>query len=332
MGFAKVTALIGDAHTYLQSPRDDPGFPLTLVKFGEDYRVVAAGPGAEQALGDRVLAIQQTPVARAAELLYQLFSQDENPTLAESYIAGGMTLGAELHGLNIITDRSQARYTFLDDAGKQFELQLRATSSAAPDQSQWKLVTDQTPLYRQHPGERFWCEFIAAARTLYCNVRAMRNLAEPEKKILQLIDVNHPDKVVLDLRQNSGGDFNEGLNHLVHPIRDLPSINRKGHLFVIIGPNTFSAAMANAAHFRAQTQAILVGRTIGEKPNSYQEPRQMTLPNSHLTVRYSTEFYKFVETGENIIRPDQEIPVSWDDYKQGRDPALEWILSFRQDR
>jgi len=31
---------------------------------------------------------------------------------------------------------------------------------------------------------------------------------------------------------------------------------------------TFSAAMNNAAQFRSRTEAILVGQTIGEKPNS----------------------------------------------------------------
>jgi hypothetical protein len=40
-------------------------------------------------------------------------------------------------------------------------------------------------------------------------------------------------------------------------------------------------------------------------------------------VRYSVKFYKFVETGENIIRPDQEIIPTWDDYRYGRDPVLE---------
>ena len=52
----------------------------------------------------------------------------------------------------------------------------------------------------------------------------------------------------------------------------------------------------------------------------------MTLPNSHLVVRYSTRYYKFVERGENAIRPDQEIIPSWEEFKSGRDPVLDWIL------
>jgi hypothetical protein len=116
---------------------------------------------------------------------------------------------------------------------------------------------------------------------------------------------------------------------MVHPHRDLTEINRKGHLFVLIGPFTFSAAMSNAAHFRRQTAAILVGKPIGEKPNSYQEVKEATLPNSHLTLRYSTKFYKFVDTAENVIRPDQEIDTSWPDFKAGRDPVLDWVVKYK---
>jgi hypothetical protein len=86
--------------------------------------------------------------------------------------------------------------------------------------------------------------------------------------------------------------------------------------------------MSNSAHFRYQTNAILVGQQIGEKPNSYQEAREMKLPNSHWTVRYSVKFYRFVETGENVIRPDQEIIPSWEDYRSGRDPVLQWALNY----
>ena len=93
---------------------------------------------------------------------------------------------------------------------------------------------------------------------------------------------------MIDLRQSPGGDYFEGLNHFIKPIAADQALNRKGHLFVLIGPLTFSAAMANAAQFRSLTHATLVGEMIGVKPNEYSEPRNMTLPNSKLTVRYST--------------------------------------------
>jgi hypothetical protein len=95
---------------------------------------------------------------------------------------------------------------------------------------------------------------------------------------------------------------------------------------VLIGPRTFSAAMANAAHFRKRTKAILGGQPVGEKPNSYQEAREMVLPNSRWIARYSVKFYRFVNGGENSLLPDQEVAESWADFEAGRDPVMEWVL------
>jgi len=54
----------------------------------------------------------------------------------------------------------------------------------------------------------------------------------------------------------------------------------------------------------------------------------MTLPNSHLTVRYSTRFYRFAPDEDNAIRPDHEIIATWADYKAGSDPVLAWVLKY----
>jgi hypothetical protein len=108
-------------------------------------------------------------------------------------------------------------------------------------------------------------------------------------------------------------------------------INRSGHLFVLVGPRTFSAAMANAAHFRKRTKAILMGQPIGEKPNSYQEAREMVLPNSGWVARNSVRFYRFVPREENLIRPDREIAETWSDFQAGRDPVMDCVLRIIAD-
>jgi hypothetical protein len=83
------------------------------------------------------------------------------------------------------------------------------------------------------------------------------------------------------------------------------------------------------AQFRQRTAVMLVGEPIGERPNSYQEAREMRLLNSQLLVRYSTQYYKFQDGGENIIRPDREVVIAWEDYKTGRDPGLQWALQYK---
>lgn len=40
--------------------------------------------------------------------------------------------------------------------------------------------------------------------------------------------------------------------------------------------------------------------------------------------------YKFVDdNAENIVRPDHEIHRTWDDFKRGFDPTLDWALKYR---
>ena len=106
-----------------------------------------------------------------------------------------------------------------------------------------------------------------------------------------------------------------------------PTRGSRAYLYVLIGAETFSAAMNNAAQLQDETNAILVGETIGEKPNSYQEPRQFRLPNSHLVVRASTLYYTFRKHGPNKVAPDKEIIPTWDNVRQGRDPVLDWVLA-----
>jgi len=282
--------------------------------------------GQEKALGARVLKIHQTPVARAVELLLALASRDENPPLAQSFAEAALTTGGTLHGLGIVPDRQTARYTLADDAAHEFTLDVHASEAGAA----MTLVRpyQKPPLYRENPESKFWCRYLPEAGTLYCNAREMRNLYSVAKEIPDLVAQHHPDKLAIDLRRNHGGDYTVGERYLVRPIRDLAAINRKGHLFVLVSAVTFSAAMINAAQFRDETNAILVGQTIGEKPSSYAEPRNMTLPNSHLTMRYSTRYYDFARGGENVIRPDREIIPTWSEYKEGRDPVLEWVFGY----
>jgi hypothetical protein len=123
-----------------------------------------------------------------------------------------------------------------------------------------------------------------------------------------------------------GGDFLEGRKHVIRPVKQRAALNQKGRLFVIVGRRTYSAALANAVDFRKDTNAILVGEPIGERPNSYSENDELTLPNSRLVVSYSTRYYKFVDEDVPAVLPDVRIDPSWPDWRAGRDPVMDWIL------
>jgi hypothetical protein len=324
VGLNQIATRIGDGHTYVEFPPDKAALPLALEQFGDDYRVVRVVPGLERALGARLVKVQGLPVGGARELLMSMTPAGETPELRQARVTRFLTLGIVLHGFGITPDRKEARLTLANDQGREFDLDVRALGLG--EKPEWVPVYAEPPPSKRRPGENFWYTYLPDSRAVYCCFRGYQQLDQHARGLLALVEQKRPDKLVIDLRDNGGGDYTVGLKHLIDPIRDLPAINAKGHLFVLVGPHTFSAAMANAAHFRSRTAAILVGQAIGERPNSYQEVRQMTLPNSRLVVRYSTRFYQFVETGENAIRPDQEVIPSWAEYQAGRDPVLEWVL------
>jgi hypothetical protein len=327
VGMARIANLIGDAHTYLRTPQDDANFPFDFRRIGDAYRVTSAVAGQERALGARVLRVENTPIEAALRRARELTPDDENEAYREALSPLRLTVGILLHGWGMTSDRNIAHYTLSDGDGE-FTVEVRAPSGNSPAPRAIDVPADP-PLFRQQPDEPFRIVWLAEQHAVYCNFRSYVDLGAHTKSLFALIRKEHPDKLVVDLRGNGGGDYFEGLKYLVEPIGKLGDLNRRGHLFVLIGPFTFSAAMANAAHFRQKTAAVLVGETIGEKPNSYQEPEEVALPNSHLALRYSTRYYEFLPGSDNAIHPDQEIVPTWEQRKAGRDPVLEWALAFR---
>ncbi|HXI87210.1 MAG TPA: hypothetical protein VNH64_07115, partial [Parvularculaceae bacterium] len=298
---------------------------IEIQQFGDDFRVTRVAPGYERALGARVILIGETPVAQAMREAMSLTPSDENMSLRKGLALNYLTVGAALHGLDIIPGRDVALYTLQSDDGRLLRTEL--PTSPTRDKTGWVRPFSQIRLSDQHPDDSLWCVNVADRAAVYCDFRAYDNLAARSTAMLELISQTTPDRLVIDLRDNGGGDYTVGERKLIDPIRGLAALNRRGHLFVLIGSQTFSAAMNNAAQFRLQTAATLVGETIGEKPNSYQEPRALTLPHSKLVVRYSTRWYAFMPSGPNVVEPDVPIAPSWADYAAGRDPALDYALS-----
>lgn len=327
--FVHLASAVGDGHTHFEAPEDSPRFPIEVRGFGEEYRVVGTGPEQRAALGARIVRVGQAPFTKVRRGLLELTPQDENPSLGPARIEPMLVSGLYLHGAGFLANRERGVYTLLDDQGKEFTIDLPAVPANKLSAKNRVYVFPRPPLYRTHAGESFWSTYFPDSRSVYCGFRGYDNLSIKAGEMLKLVSEHRPDKLIVDLRQNGGGDYFEGEKYVIEPIRRLAEINRAGHLFVLIGPTTFSAGMSNAAGFRQKTAALLVGEPIGEKPNSFQEAREMRLPNSRLIARYSTTYYEFQKSGPNEIRPDHRVDRTWEAYKAGRDPVLEWTLDYK---
>jgi len=126
------------------------------------------------------------------------------------------------------------------------------------------------------------------------------------------------------MRENRGGSSTI-LNPLIKEVKK-SSFNQPGNLYVIIGKDTFSSAILNAISLREETKANFIGEATGGEPNHYGEVKQFKLPNSQITIRYSTKYFHWLDEDVNTLQPDKMIEETFAAYRSGTDPVLEWIM------
>jgi len=324
VGMERITAMVGDAHTYVHLPDVFHRFPLSLYWFGSDLRVLRTTRPYKRVLGARLVAINGTPILSVRDKIREIFSQDETELLFLASSPELMMNAEVLDSLRIVPNLKRAVFSFMDDNDKRFDMTINP-GGMHPDLTVCNVTV---PTGFQSGHDPFAIRSIEDGKVIYATFKAYDNLEENAKKLFDLIDANPPDKLIIDMRQNSGGDFLIGRKYLIDEVKKRRVVNQKGRLFILVGRSTFSAAMSNAADFRNNCEAILVGEPIGERPNSFQERRLLILPNSNTVISYSTEYYSFAEKNVSAIVPDKQIDPSWESFKRGRDPAMEWILAY----
>lgn len=328
VGLIRIVALVGDGHTHLDLSRNSLRYPLELQWFGDELRVIAAQAPYHSAVGARVVAIGSTPARDLMERATQLVPRGENDGRTRFTATTQLTSPEVLHGLGVITDREKAPFALELVTGE------RATMTFSPARfgglTTWRMATgDKPPLYLQRLAEPWWTEFLAATQTVYFSFTGYPPEAEFQERaaaLARLLDESHARRLVIDLRRNQGGDLDQFRRLLLPIIKTRTAINRKDGLFVITGAGTFSAATVNALDLRNEANAVLVGSPTGMRPNHYGEHAEFRLPNSGFQVSYATHYYRFAADRDSAVVPDQNIEPSWPEFREGRDPVMEWIL------
>jgi hypothetical protein len=330
MEISRIAAMIGDGHTNLGWRGLFPSVPIRLFWFGNELRVVETVAAYRRALGARVVEIGGVSANEALRRDLPYISQGETPGFVLDVNAKQLTYPAHLHALGLARDANRAVYTFEDERGRRLTLNLRATAADAP--LTWLDAAERMPLSRSRSTTQpLWYRYLPEKRTLYLNFSGYprrRAFGQFSREFFDFFDRHAIDRVVVDMRQNGGGDLGRGREFVIAPLQQRPAFRARGKLFVIVGRQTFSAGMANAVEFRKTMNAIIVGEPTGQRPNSYSENRGFTLPNSHLGVSYSTEFHKLQDADTPGLIPDIVVEPDWASYERGRDTALERILAY----
>jgi hypothetical protein len=197
-----------------------------------------------------------------------------------------------------------------------------------------QIVQKPLPLYLKNRYTETWYEYEPNSKTMYFAFNNTRNNAksphsELYPKLFKEIDERDVEKFVVDLRWNGGGNTANGIP-LLYEIIKRDKINRRGKLFVIVGRQTFSAAI-NVANLLAQhTNAILVGEPPSDFPNFVGESNLVTMPYSQSRALISNLYWQYSSPQDYgiYVAPTVYAPPVFKLFRENRDPAMEAILAY----
>ena len=136
---------------------------------------------------------------------------------------------------------------------------------------------------------------------------------------------NGVERLIVDMRNNTGG-LATILDPWIKVIRS-SRFNQPGRLYVIVGRATFSAAMEASDFFRDETAAIFVGEPTGGMPRFVLRRGDFGLPYFGIRVSYSSGVENAKDTDPTLV-PDIQTGLTFEQYMNGDDPALDAILSI----
>ena len=339
VGMMKLVAMVRDGHTSLNPAQfvRNGIFPIRLYRFSDGMYVRAAAPAYADLVGAKVIRIGGLSIDEAMSAVTPVVAADNEMGVMEM---GPMLLALPevASALKITTDKQKLDLTIAKD-GKERLVSVRPEGTIhqlVAQPADWIDAAGKTkvPLYMARPDDWFWFEYLKDKQLVYVNQDAVQNkpdltLADFYKRVFDLVEANPVDKLVIDLRNNSGGNNTLNAPIIINLIRS--KVDKRGHLFVITGRQTFSAAQNFVNQLEKWTEPIFIGEPTSDHVNMYGDNRPFALPNSGFVVRASTLWWQDLDPRDDRkwTAPEIAVDLSFDDYRLGRDPMLQAVLDYK---
>jgi tetratricopeptide (TPR) repeat protein len=349
IGLMRLARRMGDGHTLIRpasiqlSERmladrgvaDRRVAPIELYLFTEGLFITAAAPKYADIVGARVTLIGDHPVEEVMETLDQVISQD-NKMWPKNVGPAMMRNPRMLNGLGLIPDPDKMAITIRDGEGKPRTVTIAAETVDSTDD--WPNARQSAnlpvPPYLKNRKANYWFEYIPDSKTVYFQYNAVaqdpkETLPEFCERMFKFINENPVERLVIDMRWNGGGN-NFYNRPIIHGLIRNDKIDRFGKLFVIVGRQTYSAAMCGATEIERHTRAIFVGEPTGSSPNFVGESIMINLPYSKMSGTISDLYWQnSVAMDYRVwISPQLYAPPSFELYRANRDPAMEAIIAY----
>jgi hypothetical protein len=332
------TALGWDrAHTTTPPPRDSSLYfhhlPVRFALFSDGLFVTAATAEHRGLIGSRVVSIGGVAADAALQRVRGVVHAD-NEMGYRMVSPTRLAIPEVLHALGIARGLDEASIE-VERAGRRRAVTLQALRPFSGTRILEAREIGPAALSERHLDRRYWMELIPRGRVLYVQFNEIsdgpdESVAAFARRMERLAADSGAERLILDLRHNPGGDNGLSRGMLLALTRS-ERLNRFGRLYTLIGRETFSAAQMLANDLERLTNTLFVGEPSGSSPSAYGDSRRFQLPNSGLTVRASSIYWRDMSGNERRPWTDPDLPVevSSADYFAGRDPVLEAALAHQ---
>jgi hypothetical protein len=319
-----------DGHQFAlpQARHAGPMLPIRVYEFAEGLFVTAALPPREELVGARITAVAGRPIQDVLAQIEPLVPRD-GPATVSSFRPIFLLRADVLRGLGIVTGDTIALE--LEADGEAWTAEL--TPIPADEFNDWtggggphQLPLDPGVTYLA-TGDPFTAE-LRDGGVAYLRYRSVQSA--DVREVRRWVDSGEATRLILDLRQNPGGD-NGTYASLLRLIQDFAQAH-PGALTVLIDRVTFSAASNLATEIERTTDARFIGEAMGGGLNFWNDVTWVDLPNLPIPMRagISTRYWQFAADPDDprlTIEPDVPIEITAADHFARRDPVLEAALA-----
>lgn len=329
----KILAEVKDAHTDINL-LNGYAYPLRFWLFDDELYVIDANEDYKEMINARVLKIDGNDIGTVINKLSTVIPH-ENESWLLAMLQSHLRFPVYLYGLGMQEDENQAVFTVEKD-GEMLDFAVNGLDYFSEE---IKYVNQNIPAAFTGKAEKNYdYKYYPDKGALYFEYNQCANMEglpfkDFNREMFELIEKNKPDKIIIDLRSNTGGN-SEVLNPFTDELKKYVRKNKDLKVYMLIGRYTFSSGMFAIFRIReAAPGVVAIGEATGGAIDCYGDVRSFMLPNSGIPINYSTKYfslskvYGYKSDSYECFKPDVELLPSFDDYKAGIDPVLEYAFT-----